>query len=128
MSQLHIMLGWLLVQRGDPAAALKEIEQETDESYREIGRALALDALGRKSEADRALAIAEIKYAGKVQYPIAVVYANRNDRDNAFAWLDRAYRSHDGWVPWVTWDPSLKNLTSDPRYTAYIHRISAPQP
>jgi TolB-like protein/Flp pilus assembly protein TadD len=128
MAQLHIMLGWLLVQRGDPAAALKEIEQETDESYREIGRALALDALGRKSEADRALAIAEIKYAGKVQYPIAVVYANRNDRDKAFAWLDRAYRSHDGWVPWVTWDPSLKNLTSDPRYTAYIHRISAPQP
>jgi adenylate cyclase len=128
MSQLHIMLGWLLVQRHDPTAALKEMEQETDERYREIGRALALDALGRKSEADRALAITEMNYADIAQYPIAVVYANRNDRGKAFMWLDRAYRSHDGWVPWVTWDPSLKNLTSDPRYTAYIHKISEPQP
>jgi hypothetical protein len=66
------------------------MEQETDDTYRIVGRAMALDALSRKGEADRELAVAEAKYAREAEFPIAMVYANRNDRDTAFAWLERA--------------------------------------
>jgi TolB-like protein/Flp pilus assembly protein TadD len=126
-SQLHFQLGWVLLARREPAAALAEMERETDERYREVGRALALDALGRKSDADRALAVAKAKYAGVVEYPIAVVYANRNDLDMAFEWLDRAYQLHDGWVSWAPWDPLLKNLRGDPRYKAFLRKINLPE-
>jgi TolB-like protein/Tfp pilus assembly protein PilF len=127
MSQGHFLLGWALMARREPTAALAEMEQETDERYRDVGRAMALDALGRKTEADRALAVAQTKYAGVVEYPIAVVYANRNDLDKAFAWLDRAYQLHDGWVPWVPWDPLLKNLRGDPRYKAFLRKMNLPE-
>ncbi len=126
-SQSHFLLGWALLARREPAAALAEMEQETDERYRDVGLALALDALGRKSEADRALAVAEAKYAKVVEYPIAAVYANRNDLDKAFAWLDRAYQVHDGWVPWLPWDPLLINLRDDPRYKALLRKMNLPQ-
>ncbi len=125
-SQLHFLLGWALLARREPAAALAEMEQESDERYRDVGLALALDALGRKSDADRALAAAEAKYAKVVEYPIAVVYTNRNDLDKAFAWLDRAYQVHDGWVPWLPWDPLMKNLRDDPRYKALLQKMNLP--
>ena len=127
MSQGHFLLGWALMARREPTSALAEMEQETDDRYRDVGRALALDALGRKAEADRALAVAKAKYAGVVEYPIAVFYANRNDLDEAFAWLDHAYKLHDGWVPWVPWDPLLKNLRGDPRYKAFLRKMNLPE-
>ena len=124
ISQGHFLLGWTLLARREPAAALAVMEQETDQRYRDVGRALALDALGRRTEADRALAVAEAKYAGVVEYPIAVVYANRNDFDTAFAWLERAFQMHDGWVPWLPWDPLLKNLRGDPRYKVLLRKMN----
>jgi TolB-like protein/cytochrome c-type biogenesis protein CcmH/NrfG len=124
ISQGHFLLGWTLLARREPAAALAVMEQETDQRYRDVGRALALDALGRRTEADRALAVAEAKYPGVVEYPIAVVYANRNDFDMAFAWLDRAFQMHDGWVPWLPWDPLLKNLRGDPRYRVLLRKMN----
>src|SRR6266853_379555 len=127
MSQGHFLLGWALMARREPTSALAQMEQETDDRYRDVGRALALDALGRKAEADRALAFAKANYAGVVEYPIAVFYANRNELDKAFAWLDRAYKLHDGWVPWVPWDPLLKNLRGDPRYKAFLRKMNLPE-
>jgi len=124
MSQMHLMLGIALVANHKPAAALEQMDLETDERYRDVGRALALDALGRKNEADYALAIAEEKYAGVVEYPIAQVYARRPDPDKAFAWLERAYQLHDGWVPWIPWDPLLNDLRKDPRFAALLHKLN----
>jgi TolB-like protein len=127
ISQGHFLLGWTLMARREPASALAVMEKETDERYRDVGRAMALDAMGRKTEADRALAVAEAKYGGVVEYPIAVVYANRNDFSNAFAWLDRAFQLHDGWVPWMPWDPLLKNLRGDPRYKSFLRKMNLPE-
>ena len=127
MSQLHLMVGWVLVARGEPAAALAEMEQETDDTYRHVGRAMALDPLGRKGEADRELAVTEAKYAREAEFPIAMVYANRNDRDRAFAWLERAYQQHDDWLQWLPGEPLMKNLRGDPRYTVFLRKMNLPE-
>jgi hypothetical protein len=103
------------------------MEHESDERYRDVGRALALDALGRNVEADRALTSAEAKYPTVVEYPIAAVYANRKNLDGAFEWLNRAIQLHDGWVPWTPWDPLLKNLRSDARYKSLLRKLNLPQ-
>ena len=103
------------------------MELETNEAYRDVGRALALDALGRTNEADRALAVAEEKYAGIVEYPIAQVYAGRHEPDKAFVWLERAYQRRSGWVPWIPWDPLLNDLRKDPRFTALLRKLNLPE-
>jgi TolB-like protein/Tfp pilus assembly protein PilF len=126
-SGLHVVLGWLLLERHEPAAALAEMDKEADDRYREVARALALDALGRKAEADRALAKAETSYPQVVGFFLAVVYANRNDPNSAFAWLNRAYQEHDGWLVWVTCEPLLENLRSDPRYKVLLSKTNLSQ-
>jgi TolB-like protein/Tfp pilus assembly protein PilF len=122
-SQYHLSYGYMLLAQHDPQAALAQMDQETDERYREVGRALALDALGRTSEADRALVTAETNYGTIVEYLIAAVYAKRNDVGRASDWLDRAFALHDGWLSWVAWDPMLNNLKADARYKALLHKM-----
>ena len=127
MAQLHFIFGVVQIAHRKPAEALEKMEEETNVAYRDVGRALALDALGRKNEADRALAVAEAKYAGIVEYPIAQVYAGRHEPDEAFVWLERAYQRRSGWVPWIPWDPLLNNLRKDPRFTALLRKLNLPE-
>jgi serine/threonine protein kinase/Tfp pilus assembly protein PilF len=121
--KLHYLLGSVLLVRGQPSAALDEMARETDDGYRQCGLALAFDALGRKSEADRELAAAESKFAGEKAYWIALIYAARDERERAFTWLDRAFRQRDGGLLWIKGDPLLANLVSDPRYSTFLRKM-----
>jgi serine/threonine-protein kinase len=124
--KVHYLLGSVLLVRGQSAAALGEMERETDLGYRHTGRARALDALGRRSEADRELAVAEQAFAHEKSFWIALVYAARNDPDRAFTWLDRALRQHDDGLLWMTGDPLLGKVSSDPRYKALLCKLNLP--
>ena len=119
-------LGFVLLAHGEPAAALAAMEQETDEGFRQYGLALAFGALGRQGDADRALAALETSYADNMAESIASVYACRKQLDRAFAWLDRAYRQHDGQLPLIKADPCVKNLEPDPRLQALYKKINFP--
>ena len=123
----HLNLGVALLARGDPAAALAAMEQETDEAIRQYGLALAFDALGRRSDADRALATIEAKYADTMAVSIASIYASRRQLDRAFEWLDRAYRQRDGLLPFIKAVHGSKNLEADPRYKAMLRKLKVPE-
>src|ERR1700736_4687195 len=86
------LLGSVLLQQNRPREALIEMQRETDNGYRHCGLALALGALGRMSESDSELTNAEKDFAQEKAYWIAAVYSARNEADQAFAWLDRAFR------------------------------------
>jgi hypothetical protein len=104
------------------------MERNTDEGWRVAGRPLVLDALGRRSEADRVLAVAEKKLAVIGPYQIALIYAHRNHLDRASVWLDRAYHERDGALPlYLKGDPMLKNLQHDPRYEAILRKLKLPE-
>ena len=59
----HLRLGTALLLQGKADAALQEMQQETDESWRLCGLSLAFHALGRHSESDAALAALKSKHA-----------------------------------------------------------------
>lgn len=69
--------------------ALTEIESDKDVRENSSSLVLAYDALGRKAEANAALANLEEHHANYKAYEIALVYANRGELDQAFAWFDR---------------------------------------
>lgn len=119
---LRAHLGFVLVQRGDSAAGLAEIEREPSPWVRQVALALALEWLDRKSEADRAIAVLEQKYSD-APFWIAGLYANRNDPDRAFAWLDRACRQHDTAVAFYDAKINLKKLEADPRYEVFMRKM-----
>ena len=70
----------------------------------------------------------EISKTGYVPpYNIAIVYAGLGDKGQAFAWLDRAYDERSGYLTWLTTDPQLDNLRSDPRFADLMRRVGFPQ-
>jgi tetratricopeptide (TPR) repeat protein len=125
-SAYHFRYALVLLSQHNAQAALDEIQHDDSPAYRHAGSPLALDALGRRNEADRELAIAESKWSG-MAYQISYVYAARNNTDRAMYWLERAYRQHDGGLLSVKDDPMLKNLEHDPRYKALIRKMNLPE-
>ncbi|HXM68136.1 MAG TPA: hypothetical protein VN911_15495, partial [Candidatus Acidoferrum sp.] len=59
-------------------------------------------------------------------YVIAEVYAFRNQSDEAFDWLDRAYAQRNTGLIETKVDPFLKSLHKDPRYAAFLKKIHLP--
>ena len=99
------------------------MQRETANGFRQCGLVLPLDALGRKSEADQALALAERDLAGKKAYLIALIYATRKAPDQAFTWLERALRQRDGDLLFIEGDPMISNLLPDPRFQIFMQEM-----
>jgi len=117
--QIYIMQGRL-------QDALPEIERVRPDSLRADMYAVVYYALGRKKESDDALQELVVKYHASGAYQIAEVYGFRNQSDEAFEWLDRAYAQHDGGLIETKVDPLLKNLRDDPRYAAFLKKLNFP--
>jgi TolB-like protein/DNA-binding winged helix-turn-helix (wHTH) protein len=121
-----ILLSQIYVIQGRPQDALPEIELERYDSVRAFLYPMAYYALGRKKESDAALRKLIVKYPEGAPYQIAQVYAFRNQTDEAFEWLDRAYAQRDSGLIGTKVDPLLKSLHKDPRYSAFLKKLNFP--
>ncbi len=122
----HFFGSLTYVMKGRAQDALAEIEGERNDQFRLQIYAIAYHALGREKESDAAFSELIAKYHTVSAYPIAEVYAFRNQPDQAFEWLERAYAQRDGALPLTNEDPLLKSLHSDPRYAAFLKKIRLP--
>jgi tetratricopeptide (TPR) repeat protein len=94
--------------------------------YRAELYALAYYALGRKKESDAALRELTMKYHASNAFEIARIFACRNQTDEAFEWLDRAYAQRDPSLMSTKMDPLLKSLHNDPRFAALLKKLNLP--
>jgi tetratricopeptide (TPR) repeat protein len=94
---VHYRLGLILLAQKKAEAALAQFTLEPDSNFRVVGPPLALDRLGRKQEADKALAqaLTSETVVNAAAYQVALIYAARGEADRAFQWLERAYRQRD---------------------------------
>jgi len=118
----------IYVVQGRPQDALPEIELVRHVPIRTFLYAIAYHALGRKKESDAALSELITKYHGMGACEIATAYAFRNQPDEAFEWLERAYAQRDSGLMGnsIKVDPLLKNLHSDPRFAAFLKKLNLP--
>lgn len=72
--------------------------------------------------------IAELKKTSSslTPYLIAEVYAGLGDRDQAFAWLDKAYEDRFPFLCDFRITPQFDSLRDDPRYTALVRKMNLP--
>ncbi len=119
----HAGLGQTYVYQGRLEEALKEALLEKTEWTRYFLLGQIYWALGRRAEADAALATLTDTSANVAAYQIAEVHAFRGEVDQAFEWLDRAFRQKDPGLGWMKWDNLLDKLRSDPRWTVIIHKV-----
>jgi TolB-like protein/Tfp pilus assembly protein PilF len=123
----HSELAMLLTARGQGAAALEEVKREPSVAWRALRLPIPLYALGRRREADAALAEAQARYGDTHPFWVAMIYAVRGDRDQAFAWLDRTVARRDLPPIYQRFDPLLKSLTGDARYREFLRQANLPQ-
>jgi TolB-like protein/DNA-binding winged helix-turn-helix (wHTH) protein/Flp pilus assembly protein TadD len=119
-------LSEIYVLQGRPQDALGEIERVGYDPLRTFLHAIAYHALGRKKESDSALRELIAKYQAIDAYLVAEIYAFRNQSDDAFQWLDRAYVQRDDGLIFTKVEPLLKSLHNDPRFAALLKKLNLP--
>ena len=60
-------------------------------------------------------------------FAIATLYADLGDKDQAFRWLNIAYRERDGGLVGLKTDFLLDTLRSDPRFDEMVRKVGLPQ-
>jgi TolB-like protein/DNA-binding winged helix-turn-helix (wHTH) protein/Tfp pilus assembly protein PilF len=121
-----INLSRIYLLQGRAQDALPEIEHVHNATYRAHLYALTYYALGRKKESDAALRELVMKYHASNAFEIATIYAFRNQTDEAFEWLDRAYAQRDPSMMSTKVEPLLNSLHNDPRYAALLKKLNLP--
>ena len=122
----HAHYALLLLDMDRKEEALREAEQETEATYRPWALCIVHHALGQRAESDAMLAELIATHAEDMAVQIASVYVARGEMDQAFDWLERAYRQHDpglsGLISLVP-NSSRANLQSDPRWPAFMRKL-----
>ncbi|HEV7902840.1 MAG TPA: hypothetical protein VGO96_03275, partial [Pyrinomonadaceae bacterium] len=59
-------------------------------------------------------------------FHMALIYAGLNETDQAFDFLDNAYRDKDQWLTLLRIEPRLKVLRDDPRFDALVLKLNLP--
>jgi serine/threonine-protein kinase len=129
----HHRLGLVYEQQGKYDKAIAEFRQVVDLSH---GKPLGIAALahayalaGKRIEAQNG--IAELLELSKKRFvseaTIAMIYIALGDKDQAFAWLEKADKARDALLARIKVDPRFDPLRSDPRFTNLVHSLEAPK-
>jgi tetratricopeptide (TPR) repeat protein len=95
------------------------IASAMDQAFRKGGWKAALTSAIRVRQAQRA-------QGASSAYMIAILYADLEDRDSAFQWLNVAYKERDLGMERLKTDPLLDPLRQDPRLAELIKRVGLP--
>jgi serine/threonine-protein kinase len=113
----------IYLAQGRDAEAAALVPQMHEPDLRTYARALVAARQGSHQAADSALTAFIDGYQDTMAFQIADLYAYRGEPDNAFAWLERAYRQRDEGLASVKSDPKLASLRGDPRFGAFLVKI-----
>lgn len=129
----HKYLGLLYVQKGMYEQAIDEYQKAKDLSPDDyhivalIGHAYALS--GHRDKARTALL--ELKEKAKQKYiqpwSIAMIYTGLGEKDQAIAWLEKAYEDRSSYMVYLKVEPMLDSLRSDSRFADLLRRMELPQ-
>ncbi|HXZ93748.1 MAG TPA: hypothetical protein VEG36_12805, partial [Burkholderiales bacterium] len=91
-------------------------------------RGYTLGVMGRADEARAVLSEMERLSAKRfvTAYGVALVHAGLGDKEQAFAWLEKAFAERSHWLMWLRLDPRWKTLRSDPRFAGLVERLKYP--
>ena len=124
----HMLLAIVELRRGHAEPALRAAREENEGMWRRYALALALRAGGDLAAADAALQALIDQDASGAPFQIASVYAFREQPEQAFQWLHRAWSARDPGVAALLYDPFLLQYQHDPRFAAFCRQVGLPVP
>jgi TolB-like protein/DNA-binding winged helix-turn-helix (wHTH) protein/Flp pilus assembly protein TadD len=124
----HTFLGQAYIQKGMHREAVEQLQkaislsEHNPEVIAILGYAYA--AGGNRQEAEKILKqLTELSNRTYVPaYSVAEIYAVLDRKDEAFAWLQKAYEEHAPGLGSLKVEPTLDSLRSDARYAELLRR------
>ena len=122
-------LGFVLIAKDQPEEAVPVLEKAlsvSDGSPGVIGVLVRAYAhAGRRADALRLLG--ELKRREQAGYVPAAAFVNAylglGENNQAFAWLEQAYKEQSNILQWLKVHPYFDPLRSDPRFTELVRRV-----
>jgi serine/threonine protein kinase/Flp pilus assembly protein TadD len=130
----HCFLGRAYEAKGRLPEAIAEfqsalaLDKDNTEIWSGLGHAYALS--GNKSGAQKVLSHLNESSAHSYVSPYsrAIVYAGLGEKDQVFAWLERAYQERSYFLAvYLPTDSRLDNLHADPRFIDLKRRVGLPE-
>lgn len=124
----HLYLGWTHLQQGH----IRQAEEELGEAFRRENSPWTVASLAHASavSGDRARAhqlLGELQERAARQfvapYFVARIWTGLGEKEQAFAWLEKAYDARDECLTWLKVDPAMDSLSGDPRYPDLLRRL-----
>ena len=119
--------GFVELIDGKAQNALALFRQVGDPVFVLTGGAMAEHTLGHERESRQMLDELVRSHARTAAFQIAEVYAWCGGKDQAFSWLERAYRQRDGGLSLIKTDPPLAALHGDLRFAAMLRKMKLPE-
>jgi serine/threonine-protein kinase len=60
-------------------------------------------------------------------YDIAIIYAGLGQKEEALAWLEKAYEERSWYLCLLSVDPKLDAFRSEPRFQSLLRRVGFPR-
>jgi Flp pilus assembly protein TadD len=117
------------VQKGLLAQAAAEFQKAQEMSPRRAHWAASLAELyvksGRRAEAEKMLTEWSQRPGREFGHAesMAMINLGLDNKDEAFRWLEQAYREKWSRLAWIKIDPEYDSLRGDPRFSALIGRM-----
>jgi TolB-like protein len=120
--------GAVYAEKGDYAKAAHNFQQLGDQPHALGHLGNLYGRMGKPEEARAILPKLEERVAkdGLGRYEIALIYAGLGDKDQAFAWLEKALAAHDKGMTYLKIDPCLDPLRNDPHFRDLMRTVGLP--
>ena len=125
----HFFIGLAYLQMEMYEKAIAEFQQAVtlsgDNPFMIASLARAYAASGKQSKAQKIIETLTDKEKHEYVSPldVALVYAGMGAKDQAFEWLEKAYKERSAWLVFIGIEPGLDSLRSDSRFTELLRRI-----
>ena len=128
----HWQLGRALLKKAKYEEAIPEFEtaatlsRENPLQVGALGHACGI--AGKKSKALKTLKkLRELSTRRYVPaYDMALIYVGLGEKEQAFEWLERAWKERFGWLVFLNAEPIFEPLRSDPRFQDLLRRMNFP--
>jgi tetratricopeptide (TPR) repeat protein len=122
----HAALAEALLLAGDYQEALAEFDAEPLDGFTLYGRAMTFHELGDQERSEAAMkALLDLDDVHGWAAQIAMAHAVREERDDAMAWLEKAFELNDQGIIAAQTNPFFDNLRGDPRFKQFLERLAS---
>jgi len=131
---VHYFIGLIYLRQKKYEEAFAEFRKEKelspDDPRVDALLALAYAEMGNRDEAVRILdklkRLSALEGHDYLFINIAAIYAAMDERDQALAWLEKAYQVHSSSLTLIMSIHEFQSLRSDPRFQDILRRMSFP--